>query len=174
MSERVSYIRWPKQTKYTTLPGITMSTLPISPTEYFYLNERGLTFYGNVNMLRCTVNLSKIEPGKKILPTLDVTKEGLKKIKSSYWNAVKLKMPVLKKEGVKELMIKSKEIDKALEADEELKSAEKAMWQEHQEYVKEHPNLSNPYTWTPKTNAHDYLERFCKVCDEVFGPYIDQ
>jgi hypothetical protein len=174
MSEKVLYIRWPKKTEYAVLPRISTNPLPIIPTDYFYLNERGFTVYGNVNLLNCTLDLSEVEPGKKIIPTLDVTKDGLKEIRSSCWQIIKLKMPTLwNEEAIKELMIQSKEIDRVMKADREHEKALKAMSKELEEYKKNNPNLPEHYIWTPKTNPFDYARKFSKVCDEVFGPYIE-
>jgi hypothetical protein len=174
MSEKVLYIRWPKKTEYAVLPRISTNPLPVPPTDYFYLNERGFTVYGNVNLLNFTIDLDKVEPSKKIIPTLDVTKDGLEEIESSHWQIIKLKMPTLwNEEAVKELMIQSKKIDRVMEADRECKKASKAMSKEYEEYRKKHPNLPNHYIWTPKVNPFDYVRKFCKVCDEVFGPYIE-
>jgi hypothetical protein len=173
MDEKVGYIRWPKETSFFTLPGITTSILPISPTEHFYMMERKMVVYGQTDLLRCTVDTSKVEPGKKIIPELDVTKKGRRNLRTSMWE-IRNFHPMLDHDASELSMMdfKKEKIELVMDAYMAEKEALRENGKEHQEYVKNHPNLPSHYTWSPKTNPFLYHEKFCKVCDKVFIPYI--
>ena len=177
MSERVFYVRWPKETEYMVLPGTTTSTLPIFPLDYFYLMERGLVVYGETDLLRCSIDLSEIEPDKKIIATFDVTKEGRKNIKTSHWQIRKFKPPVPDIKGaygVIPLTIEIKEIEKVMKARHDCERALEEFGKEIKEYTKSNPVSTNSFTSIPlKTDPFHYQEIFSKVCTEVFTPYIE-
>jgi hypothetical protein len=173
MDEKVGYIRWPKETSFFTLPGITTSILPICPTEHFYMMERKMVVYGQTDLLRGTVDLSKVEPGKKIIPELDVTKKGRKNIRTSMW-MIRDFHPMLDHDTSELSMIGigSEKIERIMDAYKAEKAELRALGKESEEYKKTHPNLPDHYTWSPKANPFRYHELFCKVCDDVFMPYV--